>query len=161
MASLLGVCQEVTYEGQAAVELEQLARAGRAATLDFAVADGVLDPAPLIVGLAEQSRAGVCPADLAAGFHAAVVRASAHAAATYARAAGIATIGLTGGVFVNELLADGLRKALIHRGFEVLTHETVPCNDGGLALGQAVVAAALRGANSERSHTCVSEYPAG
>lgn len=161
VASLLGVCQEVTYEGQAAVELEQLARAGRATTLDFAVADGVLDPAPLIVGLAEQSRAGVCPADLAAGFHAAVVRATAHAAATYARAAGIATIGLTGGVFVNELLAEGLRKVLTHRGFEVLTHEKVPCNDGGLALGQAVVAAALRGANSERSHTCVSEYPDG
>lgn len=161
VASLLGVCQEVTYEGQAAVELEQLARAGRATTLDFAVADGVLDPAPLIVGLAEQSRAGVCPADLAAGFHAAVVRATAHAAATYARAAGIATIGLTGGVFVNELLAEGLRKVLTHRGFEVLTHEKVPCNDGGLALGQAVVAAALRGANNERSHTCVSEYPDG
>lgn len=160
VASLLGVCQEVTYEGQAAVELERLARSGHATTLNFSVADGVLDPAPLIVGLVEQSRAGVHPADLAAGFHAAVIRATAHAASSCARAAGITTIGLTGGVFANELLTDGLRETLTDGGFEVLTHETVPCNDGGLALGQAVVAAALLGADSERRKPCASEYPA-
>jgi hydrogenase maturation factor HypF (carbamoyltransferase family) len=104
VASLLGVCQEVTYEGQAAAELEHLARTGSPVTLDFAVAEGVLDPAPVIAGLVEGLRAAAGVADLAAGFHAAVIRATAAAAADRARAAGISVIGLTGGVFANRLL---------------------------------------------------------
>ncbi|WP_231974678.1 carbamoyltransferase HypF [Mycobacterium sp. E1747] len=139
IASLLGVCQEVTYEGQAAVELEHLARRGDPAPMDFDVTAGVLDPTPLITEVVRGLRAGTPTADLAAGFHAAVVRATAQA--VYEVAAGVGTIGLTGGVFVNRLLRDGLRKELVGNGFEVLTHAVLPCNDGGLALGQAVIAA--------------------
>jgi hydrogenase maturation protein HypF len=142
VASLLGVCQEVTYEGQAAIELEHLARRGRAVSLDFSVDAGVLDPAPVIAGLVDGIRAGADRADLAAGFHQAVISATAAAAGACAGAAGIETIGLTGGVFVNRILLDGLRKKLTGNGFEVLIHRTLPCNDGGLALGQAVIAAA-------------------
>ena len=165
VASLLGVCQEVTYEGQAAVELEHLARTGSPVTLDFAVAEGVLDPAPVIAGLVEGLRAGAGIADLAAGFHAAVIRATAAAAADRARAAGISVIGLTGGVFANRLLLQGLRAELTKGGFEVLSHRTVPCNDGGLALGQATIAAAIltkadAAAEPERSGVCASESPA-
>lgn len=139
VASLLGVCQQVSYEGQAAVELEHLARRGRAAPLDFDVTGGVLDPTPLITALVRGLRAGTTPADLAAGFHAAVIRATAEAVGQ--AAAGVGTVGLTGGVFVNRLLRDGLRNELAGNGFEVLTHAVLPCNDGGLALGQAVIAA--------------------
>lgn len=146
VASLLGVCQQVSYEGQAAVELEHLARRGRAdlraADLDFAVTDGLLDPAPLIAGIVEGLRAGTGPADLAAGFHAAVVRATARAVRHCAGSAGIRTVGLTGGVFANRILLHGLRESLTKSGYEVLTHRIVPCNDGGLALGQATIAAA-------------------
>ncbi|BBY21860.1 carbamoyltransferase [Mycobacterium stomatepiae] len=139
VASLLDVCHDVTYEGQAAVELEHLARLGRPAPMDFEVTAGVLDPVPLITELVRGLRSGTPTADLAAGFHAAVVRATAQA--VYRVAAGVGTIGLTGGVFVNRLLRDGLRKELASNGFEVLTHAVLPCNDGGLALGQAVIAA--------------------
>lgn len=165
VASLLGVCQEVSYEGQAAVELEHLARGAEPAPLDFVVADGVLDPAPVITGIVDGMRDGTPIADLAAGFHAAVVRATADAATGCARAAGIGVIGLTGGVFANHLLLQGLRRTLAEGGFEVLSHRIVPCNDGGLALGQATIAAAMLvdadpAAGSERNRVCASESPA-
>lgn len=155
VASLLGVCQEVTYEGQAAVELEHLARGGRAVELELTVTAGILDPGPMVCELVRGLRRGVSRADLAAGFHAAVTRATADAVCR--AAAGIETIGLTGGVFVNRLLRDGLRKELASNGFEVLTHAVLPCNDGGLALGQAVIAARRQ---EREDTTCVSEFPA-
>ena len=158
VASLLGVCQEVTYEGQAAVELEHLARRGRPAPLEFAVDGPVMDPAPVIAGIVAQLRRGTAAADLAAGFHRAVVRASAAAAMRCAETAGVSVIGLTGGVFANRLLLGGLRESLATGGYEVLTHRIVGCNDGGLALGQAVAAAALMAA--ERTSPCASESPA-
>ena len=162
VASLLGICQQVSYEGQAAIELEHRARAGRPVRLDFDVssaADGtVMDPAPVIAGLVEGLRAGVDVADLAAGFHQAVVRATAEAAGNCAQAAGLSVIGLTGGVFANRLLLQGLRQSLTNAGYEVLTHRIVACNDGGLALGQATAAAAQIAA--ERTGACASESPA-
>lgn len=153
VASLLGVCQEVTYEGQAAIELEHLAKRGEAARwpIQFGGSTTEFDPVPAVVGLVAGLRAGVRPADLAAAFHAAVVRATVRTASACARSAGIPTIGLTGGVFVNRLLLNGIRAALARDGFEVLTHRIVPCNDGGLALGQATVAAGDSAARRERS----------
>ncbi|TPG36982.1 carbamoyltransferase HypF [Mycolicibacterium hodleri] len=163
VSSLLGVCQEVTYEGQAAIELEQLARVGRPGPprIDFALHEGVMDPTPVIVGLVDGIRAGVATATLAVAFHDAVVRATVRVSVEYALATGISTIGLTGGVFGNRLLLEGIRNGLQDRGLEVLTHRLVPCNDGGLALGQAVVAAALqRTPREEGSGLCASESPA-
>lgn len=141
VAALLGVCQEVTYEGQAAVELEAIARGGRPGELRFTVRDGVMDPLPVIRGLVDGVRDSVSVADLAASFHHAVIEATVVAADAAAHAAGIGTIGLTGGVFANRLLLDGIRNRLSDKGYDVLTHRLVPCNDGGLALGQAVIAA--------------------
>lgn len=163
MSSLLGVCQEVTYEGQAAIELEHVARGGTSGvvTADFDVRDGVLNPAPVVAAMVEGLRAGVGIADLAVAFHDAVVRATVAAAAERALAAAIPTIGLTGGVFANRLLLQGIRNGLQDRGFEVLTHRVVPCNDGGLALGQAAIAAALQRSTSEGSASCALAYPAG
>jgi hydrogenase maturation protein HypF len=158
VASLLGVCQQVSYEGQAAVELEHLARRGRVVPVDFAVIGGLLDPAPAIAGIVAAQRAGTGPADLAAGFHAAVVRATVRAARHCADTAGVRTIGLTGGVFANRILLHGLRESLTKSGYEVLTHRIVPCNDGGLALGQATIAAAQQ--SPERTGACASESPA-
>ncbi len=161
VASLLGVCQRVSYEGQAAVELEHLARGGtvRGAEVDFGVDAGLIDPLPVMAGLVGGLRSGVAVADLAAAFHDAVVRATVAAVTSCARAAGIGTVGLTGGVFVNRLLLDGVRKSLSTNGFDVLTHRILPCNDGGIALGQAVIAACAN-PSTERSGPCALESPA-
>ena len=162
VASLLGVCQQVSYEGQAAIELEHLARrSGRPAPLEFAVAGAVLDPAPVTAGIVAGLRAGVAPADLAAGFHRAVIAGTAAAAGHCADAAGMSVIGLTGGVFANRILLGGLRETLARAGYEVLSHRIVPCNDGGLALGQAAIASAVLAAAPERTGLCASEYPEG
>jgi hydrogenase maturation protein HypF len=166
VSSLLGVCQDVTYEGQAAIELEHLARTGRPGPgdVDFDVHDGVLDPAPVIVGLVDGIRAGVATADLAVAFHNAVIRVTVRVAAERALGLAIPTIGLTGGVFANRLLLEGIRNGLAKCDFEVLTHRVVPCNDGGLALGQAVIAGTRHRSStessSEGSGSCASESPA-
>ncbi|MGE0219580.1 carbamoyltransferase HypF [Mycolicibacterium sp.] len=168
VASLLGVCQSVSYEGQAAVELEHLARTGHDhRPTDFVITGGVLDPAPVIAALVAGLRAGAEVADLAAAFHGAVIRATVRVAAEAAASAGIGTVGLTGGVFANRILLGGIAGGLRERGFEVLTHRVVPCNDGGLALGQLVVAMRMAVGTAgdapavrERSGLCASEYPA-
>ena len=165
VSSLLGVCRQVTYEGQAAVELEHLARAGRDGTAaDFDVSDGVLDPAPVMRELVDGLRAGAARADLALLFHDAVIRATVRAAGDAAAATRIPTVGLTGGVFANRLLLAGIAAGLRARGLEVLTHRVVPCNDGGLALGQAAVASMASvsvssGSSRERNEPCASGSP--
>jgi hydrogenase maturation protein HypF len=147
---VLGVCQEATYEGQAAVELEaSAATADRAAPLRLSVrdADGrvLLDQGPLLRSLVDGLDGHVPVADLALGFHAGLAEAVAEAAARVRARTGVATVGLTGGVFQNALLSTLCSARLVARGFEVLEHEVVPANDGGLALGQVAVAAARGG----------------
>ncbi len=141
VASLLGLRHRIDYEGQAAIELEALAEsAGDTAgpSLPLAVrADAVIDPAPMVQAMVSALYAGTQPALLAAAFHRAVTVAVAQVVGQVAGA--VRLVGLTGGVFQNVLLLRSCRKRLQLAGFEVLTHHTVPPNDGGLALGQAAI----------------------
>ncbi|GJO07758.1 carbamoyltransferase [Mycobacterium marinum] len=144
VASLLGVRHRIDYEGQAAIELEALAESalaecnGPRPSLPLTVRpDGVIDPTTMVQTLVSALRAGTPPAVLAASFHQAVARAVAEVVAQVAGQ--VRLVGLTGGVFQNVLLLRACRERLQRAGFEVLTHHTVPPNDGGLALGQAVV----------------------
>jgi hydrogenase maturation protein HypF len=142
------VRHRIDYEGQAAIELEALAEsAGRqpgrhGPSLPLAVrADGVIDPVPMVQTMVAALYAGTPRAVLAAAFHHAVAVAVAD---VVTRVAGTTRlVGLTGGVFQNVLLLCACRDLLRRNGFEVLTHHTVPPNDGGLALGQAAVSALI------------------
>ena len=146
VASLLDVRHRVTYEGQAAIELEGLAALARhAPELPLAPDEhGVIDPAPLLAALAAAVSAGVGTPELALGFHHAVARATARAVSRLALRVP-PRAGLTGGVFQNELLSRLCRERLHAAGIEVLEHRIVPPGDGGLALGQAVVAGVKAG----------------
>jgi hydrogenase maturation protein HypF len=142
VASLLGIRHRVTYEAQAAIELEAAAAcAWPVRPLEFALsADGILDPRPVLEGLLAGLDDGVGVADLACSFHHAVAGAVVASARRAANTAGRVPVALSGGVFQNALLTGLVRRSLEADGFTVLTHRSVPPNDGGLALGQAVVA---------------------
>ena len=150
VAALLGIRHRVSYEAQAAIELEAGAARWRhghdpddVALLPFPIviteADAVLDPDPLVRSLAAAMAEGSPPEELAWRFHVTLAEASVELAAGLARERGLETIGLSGGVFANRILLGQMTRRLSGRGFEVLTHRVVPPNDGGLALGQVAV----------------------
>jgi hydrogenase maturation protein HypF len=139
VASLLGVAHEVSYDGQAAAQLEALAGAEIGAPFEIAIAEGApfeIDLRPAIRELACELRRGASRARLAARFHATL----AAAIQVACRRADRGAIVLTGGCFQNRRLLDETSARLEADGFEVLVHRRVPPNDGGLALGQAAVA---------------------
>jgi hydrogenase maturation protein HypF len=145
VAALLGVRDTVNYEGQAAIELEQLAD-----PREHGGYEAVIEPAAPFrvrgadfVRAAADDLAGGVPREVIAGrFHngmAAMVEAG---CLLLRERHGLDTVALSGGVFQNLLLLERVVRSLEARGFRVLTHSRVPCNDGGISLGQAVVAAA-------------------
>ncbi|MGA5895987.1 carbamoyltransferase HypF [Streptomyces venetus] len=147
VSSLVGVCHRAGYEAQAALELEAAASSARedgASGYTFGFADGVFDPAPVLGALVADLRRGTPAPVLAARFHRAVARAVAEACRRARQDTGLATVALSGGVFANALLEEECARLLSEDGFAVLRHGEVPPNDGGLALGQLVVAAHLR-----------------
>jgi hydrogenase maturation protein HypF len=112
----------------------------------FAIVDGDplrVDPAPVLRALVADLRAGVPVGVAGARFHAAVVGLVVELARRVRSERGLSTVALSGGVFCNALLLGGAAAALRAVGFTVLRHRRVPPNDGGLALGQLVVSAAL------------------
>ena len=135
VAAILGVRDVVTYEGQAAIELEQLAGVVEAAPYPWRFGD--------TLGLATRCRleleSGRAREEVAAAFHETV---AAGAAEACARAKGPRLVVLSGGTFQNLRLLDSTRRRLEGLGFRVLSHRLVPPNDGGLSYGQAAVAAA-------------------
>jgi hydrogenase maturation protein HypF len=135
-ASLLGVRQTVTYEGQAALELEALAQNGGIPFPRFRLLDSEIDPAPVLKRLAQ---GGDVPA-LAYAFHEAVAELILAIAVRARAELGLTIAALSGGVFQNVLLLQLAVGLLEAAGFRVLTHHLVPPNDGGLSLGQAVCA---------------------
>ncbi len=158
VASLLGVRHDVVFEAQAAIELEALAEAaGAGPVLRFALGDdGVLDPAPVLVGLVDGRRGGVGTGVLARAVHEALAEAVTRWVVEAGHETGVGVAGLTGGLFQNVTLLRACRRQLEAAGFEVLSHHVVPPNDGGLARGQAVVAALTVEASDERADVAVA-----
>ncbi|MGW4892030.1 carbamoyltransferase HypF [Kitasatospora sp. NPDC004240] len=150
VSSLAGICQRAEYEAQAAIELE-------AAALTHGPADGyafhlrrdgeelIGDPGPLLAAVIADLAAGAAAGLIAARFHDAVAG-LVHALCRAAREeCGSETVALSGGVFANALLSSDCSGRLRADGFTVLRHRRVPPNDGGLALGQLMVAARAGG----------------
>jgi hydrogenase maturation protein HypF len=149
VAALVGVRDKVNYEGQAAIELEQLA--GPATPDGYRARFAEPPGEPFEIAGADLVRAAAddvlrkTPVRTVAGrFHRGMADAVAGGATRVREATGLATVALSGGVFQNVLLLELTVAELRRRGFAVLTHHQVPPNDGGISLGQAAVAAARR-----------------
>lgn len=147
VSALLGVRDAVNYEGQAAIELEQLADLGERGAYPSGVGIGV----DLVRAVVSDLRMGIAPPVIAARFHNGVVDAIVRTCVGLRDRTGVATVALSGGVFQNLLLLSGCVNRLGDSGFRVLTHSRVPTNDGGVSLGQAVVAAVITSGGSRGS----------
>lgn len=147
VSALAGVCQENTYEGQAAQEWgEKLAGSsveeeGYPYALRRSGLGLVMSPAPLLAGVVGDLKKGIGKEIVAARFHEGVVNMLAAAAQTVAREKQCRRVVLSGGVFQNPYLLSRLLGRLRGAGLEAYGHRQVPANDGGISLGQAVVAA--------------------
>jgi len=144
VSAIVGICREVSYEAQAAIELESLADERVERSYPFEIADVrglvVVDPGPIVRAVVEDVRRGTAVPEISAAFHNTVVAFARAAAARLAAGTGLRTVALSGGVFQNRLLLRKLTSALERDRFHVLLHREVPTNDGGVSLGQAVVA---------------------
>jgi hydrogenase maturation protein HypF len=158
VAALAGVRQRINYEAQAAMELEgrigleDTLQQGEAEPYRFSIgapaapaeADGTaalsIDPAPVIEAVAADVWAGVSAGLVAARFHAGLARMIVDVCTRLRAEAGLEEVALSGGVFQNATLLGQVLRLLEESGFVVYTHHLVPPNDGGISLGQAVVA---------------------
>ncbi|GAA4949738.1 carbamoyltransferase HypF [Nonomuraea thailandensis] len=149
VAALLGVRDKITYDGQAAIELEQRAEPAETGAYPAAVttpASGplIVEGGDLVRAAAADLSAGADPGVIAGRFHNGVAAAITRTCVALRQSTGLTAVALSGGVFQNALLLDRTVQRLRAAGFRVLKHVRVPPNDGGLSLGQASVAAATR-----------------
>ncbi len=147
VAAALGVCRDAAdYEGQAAIELEALAARHFPGQSDdaygFEIENGCLGWAPLWRGLLKDLRDKIEPAVIAARFHHTVAAAVSQTTAALCGQHDTRTVVLSGGVFQNRLLLERASRLLLRQGLDVLSPRMLPANDGGISLGQVVVAAA-------------------
>lgn len=154
VAALIGIRQQVTYEGQAAIELETISRIANAQPLET-IHLHKLGPLPLagvIESILQRYRNQQSPAEIGRWFHQWLSELWLQACSLARDQTGCQQVGLTGGVFQNRLLTETLAQNLEDAGFQVYIHRQVPPNDGGIALGQAMVAQAQM---QQGGHRCV------
>jgi len=154
VASLIGLRDQVSFEGRAAIELEWLAEASSDELVyPYAVARDhdsgateaapmVIDTRPMIREIAGDVGRGLDRRSIARRFHNTVAALIADICGRIREQTGIGTIVLSGGVFMNALLTTRAEALLREAGFVAYRHRQVPCNDGGLSLGQLAIAAA-------------------
>lgn len=146
IASLLGLAEEVTFEAEAAIALETGAGAGIEGTYPFDLHNGspmVLDLRATVTTIWKALEQGRPVAEIAARFHNTLSAAVVEICSQMAAETGLRRVCLSGGSFQNMYLLGQTVVHLRGRGLEVFVHATVPANDGGIALGQAAVAAEL------------------
>jgi len=140
VASLMGVRHKVNYEGQAAIEMESLVDEEEKGYYPIDFVDNIIDPQPMFEAIIKDIHCQVSINKLAARFHNSIAQVSVEICKSLREADQINSVALSGGVWQNKVLLINTTNLLKLEGFEVLVHHNVPANDGGLALGQAIIA---------------------
>jgi hydrogenase maturation protein HypF len=143
VAALLGVATEVTFEGQAAIALEAMADRGIEERYDFETEEGetmILDLRPMVAAMVKDLCRGRRAAEISAIFHNTLSAAIGAMCGKIGAPDGVNRVCLSGGSFQNLYLLGRTVVELRRRGFGVFLHAQVPANDGGLSLGQAMIA---------------------
>jgi hydrogenase maturation protein HypF len=142
VSALCGLRQTVNYEAQAAVELEACLDPDEIGQYSFSVERDQFDAAPVVASIVADLLSGLTAGRISARFHNGLAALVVELCSLARSASGCENVGLSGGVWQNMSLLSRTVPRLRKAGFEVLIHSKVPANDGGLALGQAAVAAA-------------------
>jgi hydrogenase maturation protein HypF len=149
VAALGRLVDRATYEGHPAMVLEQAADGGATREYDFDVTSGnggvILDPRPLVAAVVRDLRRGRPVGSVAGRFHRTMAAATLEVCRAIRGMTGLGRVCLGGGVFQNELLSSDLVARLETVGFEVYLPRQAPVGDGGIALGQVLVANATVG----------------
>ena len=155
VSAITGLREETTYDAQAAVELEMVLRKSRAAPYEVELKEGkegmlILDPLPLIKGVAEDVKKGRGKGYISYRFHIGMVAIITETCKRIKREKNISVAVLSGGVFQNSFMLDSTYRALTGEGFEVFVHSRLPSNDGCISTGQAAIAGFYRRRQSLR-----------
>ena len=144
VVGLLGICKTITYEAQGAIELEGIADIGETIPYfyEFEIRDGsyVVNTRYMIKEILKDIEKGVAISRIAGRFHETVICFTIELCCRIQESYRISKVVLSGGVFQNEILLKEIYSRLDEKGFDVYIHEQIPCNDGGIALGQLIIA---------------------
>ncbi len=140
VASILGICHQISYEGQAAIEFEALAREDERGTYPLEISNELIfNPGNMIRSILKDQGDGVQLPIISARFHNTLAEMVLEIALSLRQTKQLDTVALSGGVWQNMTLLKSSVLKLRSAGFQVLLHQQVPPNDGGLSLGQAVI----------------------
>jgi hydrogenase maturation protein HypF len=156
-AALLGFTREVTFEGQAAMWLEQLARTVADVTpYEFPFTNGELDFRPLLHSIVVDRLRGRVAREIARAFQRGLAEGVCEALVATCGIHDLHVVVLSGGVFQNELLLEDLKGLLENEDLQIWTNHAVPSNDGGISLGQASLAAFGQFDRDPRGELCTN-----
>ena len=144
VSSLIGVEDEISYEGQAAMELESICLPGTNKSYGFNIVEKekeyIIEPKKIIVEVINDLKKGIDKGIIAAKFHNTIAKFTLELGVKIREKTKIDKVAISGGVFQNKYLTEKVISLLESRGFVVFSHKKVPPNDGGISLGQAVIA---------------------
>ena len=150
VAAILGIHNHVCFEGQAAMALENMAYPDRVFFEQDDIYPYQLPPdgelsissRPIISAIVQDMQNGITTAQISTRFHGTLIHLFSALCDRIRLRTGLNRVALSGGVFQNVILLEGMTRTLTETGFEVYSHSRVPTNDGGISLGQAIIAAA-------------------
>ena len=143
MSSLIGIRHHITYEAQAAIELESYCDPNEAGLYDIPIADGLINQLGLIPQVILDMRKGVSRAIISARFHNSLARVCLEVCSKLRKESGLTRVALSGGVWQNTTLLQKTLKLLESESFTVLRHRRLPTNDGGISFGQIMITSLL------------------